>query len=409
MKIKLLLLSLFLSLSCFSQITFDSGYFIDNWNQKVECFIKNIDWKNNPTEFEYKIAKNDNPIVATIAEVQEFEVYNFSKYVRAKVKIDRSSEILSELTRFKEPKFVEETLFLRVLIEGKANLYAYDDASLRRYFFSTNEQPIEQLVYKSFLKEGYYMNKNFQFRQQLFTLLKCEVINLPMIEKIEYRKEALIDFFKIYNSCSGVEAKDYDQKPKQDLINLNIRPRIQNIGLSIQNASITGNEIIFDKKTSFSLGIEFEMILPINKNKWAIAIEPTFQTYSSDRKINNPNSFLNAYNIQIKYSSIDLPLSIRHYMYLNNNSKFFVNLSLSKDFLFNSEINFISTTGVQSVIFNATELKSSLNTAFGVGYKFKDKFIAELRLHSKRQILINNGSWESNLSSTSLIFGYTLF
>lgn len=39
----------------YAQIIFENGYFINELNQKVECFIKNIEWRNNPTEFEYKL------------------------------------------------------------------------------------------------------------------------------------------------------------------------------------------------------------------------------------------------------------------------------------------------------------------------------------------------------------------
>ena len=48
----LLLLTTILSLNSYSQINFDKGYFINDSNQKVDCLIKNIDWKNNPTEIE---------------------------------------------------------------------------------------------------------------------------------------------------------------------------------------------------------------------------------------------------------------------------------------------------------------------------------------------------------------------
>lgn len=53
----LFLLITILSLNCYSQISFQKGYYIDNTNQKINCLIKNIDWKNNPTEFEYNYPK----------------------------------------------------------------------------------------------------------------------------------------------------------------------------------------------------------------------------------------------------------------------------------------------------------------------------------------------------------------
>ena len=37
----------------FGQIKYEKGYFINNENKKIECLIKNKDWKNNPSEFSY--------------------------------------------------------------------------------------------------------------------------------------------------------------------------------------------------------------------------------------------------------------------------------------------------------------------------------------------------------------------
>ena len=72
----LFLLTIILSFNCYSQISFEKGYYINNSYQKTNCLIKNIDWKNNPT--------------------------------------DRSSEIMDDLNNDKNPTFKEEKLFLKV-------------------------------------------------------------------------------------------------------------------------------------------------------------------------------------------------------------------------------------------------------------------------------------------------------
>ena len=46
---------LFLSFIGFTQIRFEKGYFITNYGKRIDCFIKDIDWKNNPTKFDYKL------------------------------------------------------------------------------------------------------------------------------------------------------------------------------------------------------------------------------------------------------------------------------------------------------------------------------------------------------------------
>ena len=84
----LLFLIITLHFSGYSQISFVKGYFIKNSGEKIECFIKNIDWKDNPTQFNYKLSKDDDQKEATIEAVKEFGIYDIVKYQRYTVDID---------------------------------------------------------------------------------------------------------------------------------------------------------------------------------------------------------------------------------------------------------------------------------------------------------------------------------
>ena len=133
-ELKLILVFL-LSITIQAQIRFEQGYLIDNNNQKQVVLIKNVDWLNNPKSIEYKNNETSKVEIATINQVKEFGIDNQSKYVRADVKIDRSSEDLDKISSNEEPDFKEEKLFLKVLIEGDASLYGYNDYNLKRFFY----------------------------------------------------------------------------------------------------------------------------------------------------------------------------------------------------------------------------------------------------------------------------------
>ncbi len=107
---------------CSSQISFEQGYYITNSGQKVGCLIKNVDWKDNPREFYYQLSAEGEKNKATIEDVKEFGIENTCKFVRHLVKVDRSSDNLSDLSSTSEPVFTEEVLFLKLLVEGKASL-----------------------------------------------------------------------------------------------------------------------------------------------------------------------------------------------------------------------------------------------------------------------------------------------
>src|SRR5687767_8848230 len=96
--------------SSLAQITFEQGYFVDNDNNKIEGLIKNVDWKNNPTNFEYRKSEQSEAITINIAQAREFGINNIAKYVRANVKIDRSGHKLSELSWNRDPAWSEEQL-----------------------------------------------------------------------------------------------------------------------------------------------------------------------------------------------------------------------------------------------------------------------------------------------------------
>jgi len=392
-KLPLIICFLSLAFASYSQITYEQGYYIDNEGQTVECLIKNNDWRNNPSEFKYKLSENDEPITITINDVQEFGIHNRSKYKRYSVKIDRSSEAINELSTDRNPIFKKEQLFLKVLIEGKATLYFYEDNSLRRYFFKINNGDVEQLIFKSYQTKQSKIGINNTFRQQLWNHLKCEDITLEHIQDIDYNKHDLVDFFEKYHECNNSEFIKIKKKRKRDLFNLTIRPGVRNSSLSIYNNS-NGREGDFGTQTGFIIGLEAEFIMPFNKNKWAIIIEPTYQYFKSEKE-SYPSSYI------ADYKSIEFPIGLRYYFFLSKKSKIFINGSLVIDIPINSEIDVEPGTYYK--------IDTRPNFAFGLGYNYGKRYSLEMRYATRRDILHNYLFWHSDYRSFSFIFGYTIF
>ena len=313
MKKRLLLfLTAIISINCYSQISYEKGYYIDNSNQKINCLINNIDWKNNPIDFEYKLSKSSETKNANIKSIKEFGIYNISKYSRNTVKIDRSSENTNKLSIVRDPIFEEEQLFLKVLVEGKANLFLYEEGNIKRYFYNEENSNIEQLVFKSYMTSNNYKGENNQFKQQIWNNLKCSTIEMNKIENLEYKKNSLINIFTEYNSCSNSDFINYDEKQKTDLFNLSFRPRLNNSSLSRQRPhSFEGNEL------GIGFGIEAEFIFPFNKNKWAVLVETTYQSFKSEKTTNVTNVSGGKLITEVDYSSIKAPLSLRYLSHMS--------------------------------------------------------------------------------------------
>ncbi|WP_034230261.1 hypothetical protein [Aquimarina pacifica] len=378
----------------FGQITFDESYFIDQSGDKVNCLIKNIDWKNNPKEFTYKLSVNGEETIAGLDAVKEFEIVGDSKYIKTTVDIDRSSDKITKVSTLREPKFKKEQLFLKVLVQGQASLYSYADGDLIRYFYKTDTTPIKQLIFKRYKIDNDLIGSNNRYKQQLFNALSCKNITESEIKNLAYKKNSLIKIFVKYNVCQNTEMINFDRKQKRDLFNLSLRPGVNSSSFTAQYIN-SDFGVDFDTEISFRMGIEGEFILPFNKNKLALFIEPTYQHYES-KKMNDENTIAN-----IDYSSIEFPVGFRYYSFLNEQSKLFFNtavvfdISLSKTF----EVSNLERIG----------FTPSPNFLIGGGYKFKNIYSVELRYGFNRNLLNGYTRWKSNYSSLSLIFGYTLF
>lgn len=411
-----ILITIFISLNCYSQIAFESGYFIDNNNKKTNCLVKNFDWKNNPTEIEYKLTENEDSKIADIEAISEFGIYDVSKYVRANVEIDRSSNTTKFLSPEKEPIFSQEKLFLKVLLEGKANLYYYEDKKLKRFFFNKDNSNIEQLVYKRYkifeknneIQSEFFIGENRLYRQQLLNSLKCESLEVNDFKNLDYSKRELLKLFDNYNNCIDSEYISLKKNRNKNVFDLTIRPRLNTSSLSLNHGLIESYNIDFDNELTFGIGIELEYYLPFNNDRWSLLFEPTYQYYKSNISREASNVSGGMINAELDYSSIEVHFGFRYYIFFkdNKNSKMFFNLSSVFDVGESGSIDFIRNDGT---ILDSAELDTGGNFSFGIGYKYNEKFSLEINYQTARNLVIQFNGFEAGYQTTSLILGYTLF
>lgn len=359
----------------YAQVSFDKGYYITNINEKVECLIKNKDWKNNPTEFVYKLAENEKPERTTINLVKEFAVYNSFKFIRAIVDIDRATKNLSIVNHNKQPIFKEETLFLKVLLEGEANLYYYEDGNYKKFFFKKTNPKIEQLVYRTYRTSKRRLGKNNYFKQQLLNNFKCASVTKERVERIDYYKKDLINLFTEFNACKKGTSINFSKKQsKQKVFNLSIRPRFNFSSLALMTPT---RDLNFENKSTFGLGVELESVLSFNKNKWALFIEPAYQNYKSEAISIRASLPANNEILKVNYNSFIAGLGLRHYLFLNDKLKLFINCTYLLNLISNSSIDTIRE--FDQFVFRSIRIRPLSNVAFGVGGNFKGKHMLELR------------------------------
>ena len=397
MKTQILYLFLtLLTLSSFGQITFEKGYFIDNENNRTECLINNYDWKNNPKEIEFRTDKNLETQKVETASIKEFGINGYSKYKRFITRIDRSLSDISTLSTKSSPEWKEEQLLLKVLVEGKASLYYYEDKSLSIFFYSVVDSVVQQLIYKEYLTEDNTIGINNKFRQQLWLDVNCSGTTQSSVESLSFQKKALEEYFKEYNKCSGNSFVEYKKKKTGELFNLSLAPGINYSNISIANSVSNMRDTDFGYKVCLSFGLEAEFILPFNKNKWGILFEPTYQYFNSTSQNELGNATIN-------FRSLEFPIGLRYYFFLDKNLTLFINglyiPGLSPDF--NSTIVFNSNYATP------LELKTRRSLAIGGGIGYS-RFSAEIRYYLNKDILSDYGFWYTNYNRYSLLLRFNI-
>lgn len=379
---------IFITLSTFGQITYDKGYFINNNNQRVECLIKNNDWKDNPKEFEYKLSENASSEKGNLNSVKEFGISGYAKYVKSDVKIDLSSMEPATFSKDRNPEWSQQKLFLKVLVEGKTTLYCYEGNDLIRFFYSVSDTSVNQLIYKEYITESGNIAENFTFRGQLWNDVKCSTTKMSDAENTNYKKNDLERYFRKFNECNGILSADTTKKVKKDLFHLKIAPGVNFASLSEISGGLS--DIDFGSQVNFSIGLEAEFILPFNKNKWGILLEPNYQYFKAEA----PHDL---YIAKADYKSIECLFGLRHYFYLPHNLKLYA--------------NFLYIPGF-SIDFNSTiykkEIESGSSIAFGGGVGYK-RFSAEMRYFVNRNLFNNLNAISTDYRRISLLFGFKIF
>jgi len=388
----------FIASISFAQIQFEKGYIITKDNKRVEGFIKNMNWKDNPTEISYKIKPSDKPIKADVTNIKEFALDHNFKYVSANVKVDLVNKPTVGTQNELDPVWTKANLFLKVILEGKATLYQYKIGKVERYFYSLSDSVINFLTYKQIHKASTLI-KNNDFRQQLWDRLRLPKSTWEMMKTIDYNETELKEYFKVYNGSFPEPIVEAKGQPKKLYFNLKATPGVNfsSANLSVDEVGEEDPKLNFGSKAGLRFGLEAELIIPFNNYRWGILFEPTFQSYKSDAAFaTKPTT--------ISYNTIEFPIGLRYYIYVTDNSKVFFNAFYIPSSAINmdSKIQYYSISQADRP---KITIETASNYALGAGYEFS-KFSVEARYYTQKDILNNHNFESADYNRFSFILGY---
>ncbi len=377
-----------------AQIQFEPAYYIDNNGDKTECLIKNIDWRDNPTSFVVKIEGTNKKLL--IEDIKEFGFNNGVMYQRYSVDVDMSSPIPGKLSNQRAPIYENKTVFLKVLAEGDAWLYKYVNGNIIRFFYRLNNEEVKPLIYKKFLQENFNIATNETYKQQLSIDLKHPSVSATRISNTKYTAKDLSKLFLVYNGEEKLKTqRESKEKSEEDSFKLNVRP------------GFNYNSIVFDNSikeyktnaSSVSLGLEYELILPFNKNKWAVILEPEFFYLSKEDEIEGS---MWEEKVKYSYSALNINGGIRYSVFLNSNTSLFVGGAYSFSLFQKGKQELFDKFSRKS-----KDFVRSGNFIGSIGCR-RGNFLGEIRYRDNRQLL-DYVFQTVKISSVSVVLGYTLW
>jgi hypothetical protein len=212
----------------------------------------------------------------TDADVLEFGVAG-RVFISADVDIDQSRDLTHYLSVTKNPEFARRRVFLKRIVDGKFDLYAYKSNDVVRYFYSIDGGHPTALVHKRYFKDERKLEvaENNTFRQQLLNDVFCGASEKD-VKNLKYDSTALTKYFEKVNRCSGGATVEKAKPASKGSFHLKAGVVLGTHSLKVNAPLITAD---FGTKSYVSPALEAEFVLPFWNNKWNVAVEPTVGTF----------------------------------------------------------------------------------------------------------------------------------
>jgi hypothetical protein len=180
-----------------------------------------------------------------------------------------------------EPDLNEREIFLRLIVEGKVNLYSYKESDSKIFFFSKQASKPIQLINTNFYRDDGELAYKRAYKDQLQNEIQCESVK-HLIDDLDYEKNELIFFFNEYNSCLDSSTKTYSGLPF-------ISPKYLNVSLAVGRTTYSMVATSQFKNIKFvqfkdnvipNIAVEIEQLLPLTRNKISIWVRGDYKNFS---------------------------------------------------------------------------------------------------------------------------------
>lgn len=216
----ILLLSFFFG-TAFSQKNLLPGYIVLPSKDTVRGSIDYRNWEKNPTQIRFSQSPSETRTY-TISDIEAFGVTGMDYYRKATVRVDDNPIRISDISIYTEELIHDQTVFLRILAEGK-ELTLYELVNFKtHYFIAKAYGAVEELGYR-LIKDDQTNNiiTHNDFRIQLKKLISANgslsYEQSIAVDKLNYKEKDLVKFVSQINGSLSENisfANNKKQKPR---------------------------------------------------------------------------------------------------------------------------------------------------------------------------------------------------
>lgn len=202
----------------FGQNRFVEGYVVIPSGDTVKGFIKDQDWRVNPSSIKFRKGADGSTTTYTAAQIRLFRTVSGTYYESKAVMYDRSPVELALLSTSAEPRWEKDTLLLEVEVKGQVNLYYLVDATSKQHFFIEKAGSdlaeellnVKYLVYQDGVKTTSFTQ---QYKSQLRNYMgDCQAVQGQILQT-KYNLTSLRALTTKYNGCNEQRAATLAVQP----------------------------------------------------------------------------------------------------------------------------------------------------------------------------------------------------
>ncbi len=427
MKQKFLLIPFFLLIanSVIAQIVASKDYIITLHSDTIQGIIEDRQWKVNPKRIKFKKEISESYTVYNTSQIKGFFVSNSNEYYKsALVSIDHTPYELSELITPKEigRRYKEltksDTLFLRQLVKGKANLFILNEGDSKTHFYIQKlpQDTIVELIYKRFLQDtpmgavgSNQVGIMEGYKQQLQEYFEDSPVK-NKINSTKYEETSLVNLFNAYNGL-GNPAASSSQTANRSRSDFYLLLGGTNTQLSFQTDEASAQYLTQLKlKNSFkpTVSIGFDWVFPRLNQSWSWYNELGYRSFDFSEKIENNsiNTIPGTTYVTLQGKQLRLS-SLARYRLSKGKLKPFVNAGLTLSFDLGHTDSIVHVVGPSLKFQRATISdwkKEQLGWQLGAGLIY-NRWIADFR-YERSQGMSNDIDKKTPMSIFSLLVGY---